>query len=97
MKHELGGVKPWNNLLTLWPLYLKDNGKGEKKAKRTKTRSLWQLKRLRGETQHPAKFSDHKYCEQRDIKFRSFQSKGCMALRVGASHGKSAPYLVQCP
>ena len=66
-----------------------------------KTRSWWQLKRLRAEppsqSQHPTKFSDHKSCKSGDKNFWNFYSKGHMALKVGASHSNSAPYLVLCP
>ena len=53
-------------------------------------------------SQHPAKFSDHKSCENGDIMIFYFsydltlviRSKGYMNLRVRASHGKPPPCLV---
>ena len=57
-------------------------------------RSRWRLKRWHAEpppqSQYPAKFSAHNSCESGDIKVH-------MALRVGAFHGKSASYPIQCP
>ena len=59
------------------------------------TRSRWQLKRLPAETlpwsQHAVKFRGHKSCERAIL---IPWSKDHVALRVGASHRKSAPSLV---